>query len=188
MFQVSREGILHFSLSFYRGLLVNDEMTLPLMTITTATEQAELRTVLIAMANGSPLYEACQKAGITAVTARKRMAQYPEVLSDFKRANEALMRGQLLTIIEAQNKVIEKITEQVDLIQDPETLMRISSHLNSEADRIQSALNTEGSSRDDEVKKIMGIKRRPIASRMEININLSGERIEQTPPTIVIDA
>jgi hypothetical protein len=167
---------------------MTDEMTLPVMTISAATEQAELRTVLIAMANGSPLYEACQKAGISAVTARKRMAQYPEVLSDFKRANDALMRGQLLTIIEAQNKVIEKITEQVDLIQDPETLMRISSHLNSEADRIQSALNTEGSSRDDDVKKIMGIKRRPIASRMEININLNGERIEQTPPTVVIDA
>ena len=166
---------------------MTDEMTLPIMSISSATEQAELRTVLIAMANGSPLYEACQKAGISAVTARKRMAQYPEVLSDFKRANDALMRGQLLTIIEAQNKVIEKITEQVDIIQDPETLMRISSHLNSEADRIQSALNTEGSSRDDEVKKIMGIKRRPIASRMEITINLNGESLKDDTDPIVID-
>ena len=167
---------------------MTDEMTLPIMSISSATEQAELRTVLIAMANGSPLYEACQKAGISAVTARKRMAQYPEVLSDFKRANDALMRGQLLTIIEAQNKVIEKITEQVDLIQDPETLMRISNHLNSEADRIQSALNTEGSSRDDEVKKIMGIKRRPIASRMEITINLNGESLKDDTDPMVIDA
>ena len=167
---------------------MTDELTLPVMTISAATEQAELRTVLIAMTNGSPLYEACQKAGISTVTARKRMAQYPDVLSDFKRANDAVMRSQLLTIIEAQNKVIGKLTEQVDLIQDPETLMRINSHLNSEAERIQAALNTEGSSRDDEVKKIMGIKRKQIASRMEININLNGERVEPIPPTIVIDA
>ena len=89
---------------------------------------------------------------------------------------------------EARNKVIDRLTEQVDQIQDTETLMRVSSHLNNEAERIQTALNTEGASRDDEVKRIMGIKRRPIPSRMEININLNGERIEQTPPTIVIDA
>jgi len=34
----------------------------------------------------------------------------------------------------------------------------------------------------------MGIKRKQIASRMEININLNGERVEPIPPTIVIDA
>jgi len=161
---------------------------LPIMTISTATEQAELRTVLIAMANGSTLQDACKQASISTVTARKRMAQYPEVLSDFKRANDALMRGQLLAIIEAQNKVLNKITSQVDIIQDPDTLMRISSHLNAESSRIQASLNTDGSSRDDEVKKIMGISRKPIASRMEITINLNGESTKDDTLPIIIDA
>jgi len=123
------------------------------------------------------------------MTARKRMAQYPEVLSDFKRANDALMRGQLLVITEARNKVIEKLAEQVDFVQDPHTLMSINTHLGAESDRIQSSLNTDGASRDDEVKKIMGIRRKPIASRMEITINLQGEstKIDSDPP-IIIDA
>ena len=80
---------------------MTDELVLPVMTIAAATEQAELRHVLVEMANGLPLYQACQKAGISTVTARKRMAQYPEVLADFKRANDALMRSQLLAITEA---------------------------------------------------------------------------------------
>ena len=98
------------------------------------------------------------------------------------------MRGQLLAIIEAQNKVLNKITSQVDIIQDPDTLMRISSHLNAESSRIQASLNTDGSSRDDEVKKIMGISRKPIASRMEITINLNGESTKDDTLPIIIDA
>ena len=167
---------------------MTDELTFPTLTISAATEQAELRTILIAMANGDPLYEACIKAGITNTTARRRMAQYPEVLSDFKRANDALMRSQLLSIVEARDKVLDKLTAQVDLIQDVDTLMRINNHLNEEVDRIQQALNTEGSSRDDEVMKIMGIKRKQVSSRMEITINLNGESTKQDAPPLIIDS
>jgi len=169
---------------------MTDELTLPVMTISAATEQAELRTVLIAMTNGSPLYEACQKAGISTVTARKRMAQYPDVLSDFKKANDAIMRSQLLNLVEARNTAINKIVEQVDVVEDADTLMRISAHLTAEVNRISGELNTEGSSRDDDVKKVLlGITRKPQQSRMEININLNGERLSDLePPTIIIDA
>lgn len=161
---------------------------LPVMTITSATEQAELRTVLIEMANGLTLNEACGSVGISAVTARKRMAQYPEVLADFKRANDALMRSQLLNIMQARDKATNKLVNLVDITEDPETLMRISDHLGEESERIQTALNTDGSSRDDEVKRIMGIKRKPIESRMEITINLNGESTISEPAPIIIDA
>jgi len=162
---------------------------LPIMTISTATEQAELRSVLIAMASGKRLYEACALVGITTVTARRRMAQYPDVLSDFKKANDAIMRSQLLNLVEARNTAINKIVEQVDVVEDADTLMRISAHLTAEVNRISGELNTDGSSRDDDVKKVLlGITRKPQQSRMEININLNGERIDQDPPTIVIDA
>jgi hypothetical protein len=162
---------------------------LPIMTINSATEQAELRTVLIAMAQGKRLYQACAEVGITTITARRRMAQYPEVLSDFKKANDAIMRSQLLNIVEARNAVIDKIVGVVEKTEDADTLMRLNAHLNLEADRIQAALNTDGSSRDDEVKRvILGIQRKPQQSRMEININLNGERIDNNPPPIIIDA
>ena len=161
---------------------------LPVMTITSATEQAELRTVLLEMASGQTLNEACRKVGISAVTARKRMAQYPEVLSDFKRANDALMRGQLLNIMQARDKATNKLVNLVDITEDPETLMRISDHLHEESDRIQTALNTDGSARDDEVIRIMGIKRKPVESRMEITINLNGESTISEPAPIIIDA
>ena len=161
---------------------------LPVMTISSATEQAELRTVLIEMANGLTLNEACRKVGITTVTARKRMAQYPDVLSDFKRANDALMRSQLLNIMQARDRATNKLVNLVDLTEDPETLMRISDHLGEESERIQAALNTDGSSRDDEVKRIMGIKSKSVESRMEITINLHGESTISESPPIVIDA
>ena len=163
---------------------------LPLLTITSATEQAELRSVLLYMANGKNLTEACAEVRISTNTAKRRMATYPEVLSDFKKANEAIMRSQLLSIVEARDKATTKLTEILTGSEDADTLMRISNHLLNESDRIQSALNTEGSSRDDEVKKIMGIHRRPISSRMEITINLQGEstKSDDTLPPIVIDA
>ncbi len=159
---------------------------LPVLTITQATEQAELRNVLILMTNGRTLGEACAEAHISVGTARKRMAQYPEVLSDFKRANEALMRGQLLNITQARDKVLDKLVALVEVTEDPETLMRINDHLTAESDRIQSALNADGASRDNEVKKILGIRRRPMESRMEITINLQGESVKNDAPSPVI--
>ena len=56
------------------------------------------------------------------------------------------------------------------------------------SDQIALRLVKAGSSRDEKVKKIIGVQRKPIAPRLETDNYLSDERIEQTLPIIEIDA
>lgn len=159
------------------------------ISVTAAKEQAQLRDLLVSISKGNGIVAACKETGIDFSTAKKRMGQYPEIMSEFKKANDALMRSQLLAITNAKDTVIEKLTEKVKNTNHVGTLMAIDDHLTAEADRIKVALNTDGSSRDDEVKRIMGLKRRPMQSRMEITITLDGTNInsEENQGPQVID-